>query len=162
MRMRQSQDGTTQLRFVRRLSSSSTDEEVKVRIIKIPNVKDTPQNAQCVHFYDGKLVKIPIQNRTLEEKRLLFSMFRDKISSLPIDQSIIRNMEVIMKEATMPQNFYSLRTISLRMIFLAEIIDIINHEDTDILSIFLEQCMDMNTGGCPSGRTVNVTRFFRH
>jgi len=144
--MKQYQEGSTQLRFTRSLSSDE----------KVPVIRETPQNSECVHVFDGKLFKIPIKSRTSDEKRALFSVFRNKISTLPIpNPSIIRNMEVIMDEMSMPQNYLATDGLFADDV-LAEIIDIIIHKDTDVIPIFLEMLLDMNSGLCCSGRVVRL------
>ena len=142
MRMRQGQEGS-HLRFVRRISEEKTEFDEKVPVIRVHEIKETPLNASCVHQFDGKLFKIPIKNRTMEEKNSL-SIFRNKICSLPISNpSVIRNMETIMNEARTSPNYLDTDGIYADDV-LAEIIDIIIHKDTDIISIFLEQLTDMS------------------
>lgn len=126
-----------------------------MKLRHVNSITSTPTNSMCVHLFDGKLFKIPIQNRTIEEKRYLFSIFRDKISTLPISSSIIRNMDTIMNDAHTSQNYLNTDRIYADDI-LAEIIDITIHKDTDIIPIFLEQMVDMQTGLCSSGRVVRL------
>jgi hypothetical protein len=164
MRIKQGQEGSTHLRFVRSSVRSSVGSSVRsseekvefVPVIRVNEVKETPLNSICVHEFDGKLPKIPIKSRTPNEKQALFSIFGNKIKILPIsNSSIIRNMETIMNEMSTPQNYLVTDGIYADDI-LAEIIDIIIHKDTDIIPIFLEQMLDICTGACPSGRVVRL------
>ena len=113
---------------------------------------------RCVHMFDGRLVKVPIQNRTINEKNILFRVFMERINRIiPVKYSvIIRNLEVIINDTQQPANYLSSDNIYADDI-LAEIIDIMMRKrDIDIMTVLFEELLDIETGRCPSGRCVRL------
>jgi hypothetical protein len=123
-------------------------------------IKDTPAGAESVHIYDGKLFKVPIPERTIEEKKVLFELFMIRISSLKVERSIIDNLVMIMNDTRKPQNYLATDNIYADDI-LAEIIDIMMKKtDTDVMTVLFEELLDMTTGRCSSGRCVRLYQIF--